>query len=343
MERQNFSNALTRRHFLGGASLSLGTLALSSLLSGSARAQGSPAHGGRAVEPRPVRSQAEAERARRPADARQSFTKGERFAFIKGTPKLLGSPYQFARHGQSGAQVSELLPHFARIVDASRSCARCARRSSTTRPRSSSCTPAMRVSAGRVSARGRVLWARPREPRTCRPSSCSLRRQFQPERRRCLWSSGFLPGEHQGVQLRSPGNEPVFRSSRIPRACRASCGGASSTRCGELQARTRRTCGDPGDRGAHRAVRTRLPHAVQRARADRPRERPPETLELYGAEPGEPSFANNCLLARRSSSAACASCSSTTGAGTPRHGEGDDLSRSCRRSCRRPTARAPPR
>ena len=47
----------------------------------------------------------------------ESFTEGERFAFIEGTPKLLGSPYSFAQHGESGAWVSELLPHTAGIVD----------------------------------------------------------------------------------------------------------------------------------------------------------------------------------------------------------------------------------
>ena len=43
--------------------------------------------------------------------------KGQRFAFIKGIPKMLGTPYKFSQHGQSGAWVSELLPHMAGIVD----------------------------------------------------------------------------------------------------------------------------------------------------------------------------------------------------------------------------------
>src|SRR5437879_1446454 len=43
--------------------------------------------------------------------------KGQRFAFIKGHPKLLGSPYKFQQCGQSGAWVSELLPHFRELVD----------------------------------------------------------------------------------------------------------------------------------------------------------------------------------------------------------------------------------
>src|SRR6186713_2097458 len=50
-------------------------------------------------------------------DCPANFLAGEKFAFIKGTPKLLGSPYKFAQHGQSGAWVSELLPHFTKIVD----------------------------------------------------------------------------------------------------------------------------------------------------------------------------------------------------------------------------------
>lgn len=45
------------------------------------------------------------------------FTKGERFAFIKGTPKILGSPYKFKQYGQSGAFISELLPNLTKIID----------------------------------------------------------------------------------------------------------------------------------------------------------------------------------------------------------------------------------
>src|SRR5207247_11002508 len=47
----------------------------------------------------------------------ESLLKGERFAFIKGVPKMLGTPYKFKQYGQSGAWVSEILPHTASIVD----------------------------------------------------------------------------------------------------------------------------------------------------------------------------------------------------------------------------------
>ena len=42
---------------------------------------------------------------------------GQRFAFLKGTPSLLATPFAFAQRGQCGAPVSELLPHLATIVD----------------------------------------------------------------------------------------------------------------------------------------------------------------------------------------------------------------------------------
>ncbi|MCS6919967.1 MAG: DUF1501 domain-containing protein, partial [Fimbriimonadales bacterium] len=47
----------------------------------------------------------------------ESLLRGERFAFIKGRPILLGSPYKFSRHGQSGQEISELLPHIASVAD----------------------------------------------------------------------------------------------------------------------------------------------------------------------------------------------------------------------------------
>ena len=50
-----------------------------------------------------------------------SFIQGRRFAFMdiftKEHPKLLGTVRKFARHGESGAWVSELLPHLAEVVD----------------------------------------------------------------------------------------------------------------------------------------------------------------------------------------------------------------------------------
>jgi hypothetical protein len=52
---------------------------------------------------------------RKPAPA--SFFEGKRFSFLRGHPQLLGTPYQFKQHGQSGAWLSELLPQLSTVVD----------------------------------------------------------------------------------------------------------------------------------------------------------------------------------------------------------------------------------
>ena len=45
------------------------------------------------------------------------YFKGQRFAFIKGHPQLLGSPFRFAQHGKCGMSISSLLPNLAAIAD----------------------------------------------------------------------------------------------------------------------------------------------------------------------------------------------------------------------------------
>ncbi len=50
-------------------------------------------------------------------DCPQSLLEGKRFAFIRGVPKMLGPQAKFAQHGQSGAWISEYLPHFSTIAD----------------------------------------------------------------------------------------------------------------------------------------------------------------------------------------------------------------------------------
>src|SRR5260370_1226380 len=127
---------ITRRHFFGGAGFGIGSLALAALMEEKLLAQQpsdamtpkSGHHSPRAknviflfmaggpsqldlFDYKPKLNQHDGE------PCPEGLMKGERFAFIKGVPKLLGSPYHFARHGQRGAEVSSLLPHLASVVD----------------------------------------------------------------------------------------------------------------------------------------------------------------------------------------------------------------------------------
>ena len=110
---------------------------------------------------------------------------------------------------------------------------------------------------------------------------------------------------------------PGAVSSPIPPASTTRCSGDTLDLIKELNRKHLDAIGDPGDRHAHRLVRDGVSHADQRAGADGCFEGTPETLELYGAEPGKPSFAMQLPAgAAARSSAACASCSSFTKAGT---------------------------
>jgi uncharacterized protein (DUF1501 family) len=295
---------LTRRHFLGGASLSIGGLALSSMLSSESRASQAPAPRAKRVvylhmagapsnidlfDPKPKLRELNGK------PVSEELIRGERFAFIKGVPRALGSPFEFARHGASGAEVSELLPHFARIVD----------RVAIVR---SMCTKEFNHAPAQI-------FMHTGHARVGRPSfgswmSYGLGRinedlpafivltsgQFQPDGGASLWGAGFLPGEHQGVRFR-PGSGVPFLADPpgVSRELRRS----ELDALRELQRASAEACGDP-------AIATRI---AQYELAFRMQSSVPELLDLasepagvlarYGAEPGKASFANNCLLARR--------------------------------------------
>ncbi len=79
---------------------------------------------------------------------------GQRYAFIRPDAAVLGPRFKFARHGQSGAELSEMLPHLAQVVDDIASSSRSTPTSSTTRRPRSSSTRVSRSQAGPAWARG---------------------------------------------------------------------------------------------------------------------------------------------------------------------------------------------
>jgi hypothetical protein len=129
----------TRRHFLKKCTTGLGAIALGSLLGGESLFGQSPAYertGGEVLPHFPPKvkrvvylhmtggpSQLELFdykpelRKLHAQDCPDSFLKGKRFAFIQGTPKMLGPQQEFRQHGGSGTFVSDALPHFSRHID----------------------------------------------------------------------------------------------------------------------------------------------------------------------------------------------------------------------------------
>src|SRR5215470_8370105 len=47
----------------------------------------------------------------------EEFLKGKKFAFTSGVPKLMGTPRQFTRHGQSGIWMSDAIPRLTEVAD----------------------------------------------------------------------------------------------------------------------------------------------------------------------------------------------------------------------------------
>ncbi len=226
----------------------------------------------------------------------KSYMEGKRFAFLKGTETLLASARTFERYGQCGQELSDLLPHHRKIVDDV-----CWMHGLTTDVfnhgpaklfvNTGSPQPG-RASMGSWATYGLgsqsqdlpgfvVLQSGPRGPRA--GSS--------------LWSSGFLPTTYQGVPFRS-GPEPILNLASPP---------------GINRQRERQFVDAVGDLNRHRldvvgdpeiATRIAAYEMAYRMQSSAPElmdigDEPQHVRDLYGAEPGKPSFANNCLLARR--------------------------------------------
>src|SRR5438045_4139556 len=119
----------TRRHFFGQCAMGLGSMALASLLDEGLFAA-APPRSANPFAPRPTHHPARAKSiiylfmaggpsqldlfdpkpklaAMHGKPTPASFLAGKRFAFLKGTPNLLGSQRKFAKHGKSGAVISE--------------------------------------------------------------------------------------------------------------------------------------------------------------------------------------------------------------------------------------------
>jgi uncharacterized protein (DUF1501 family) len=222
---------------------------------------------------------------------------GQRFAFISGTPNLAGPRFKFARCGQSGAEISELLPHLAGVADDltivrsmhtdafNHEPAITFLSTGTTIPGRPSMGAWLTYGLGSESSDlpGFVVMA------SGEPAGPPVGLQH--------WSSGFLPTVHQGTRLQSGGNPILFASNPpgVDRQTRREALDAMN----DLNRMELDVVGDPeiATRIASFEMAFRMQMSVPEL-TDLSSE-PAAMLDLYGATPGKASFAINCLLARR--------------------------------------------
>jgi hypothetical protein len=222
--------------------------------------------------------------------------KGYRAAFINPNSKLLGPKFKFAKHGQCGAELSELLPHLATVVD------------DITIVKSMATDAFNHAPAQILMNTGNQQFGRPSigswltyglgsEAQDLPAFVVMSSGKKGPSGGASNWGSGFLPTVYQGVQFRS-GSEPVLYLSN-PRGIDKELQHDSLDAIRSLNQHRLDQVRDP-----EIATRTSAFEMAFRMQSAAPdlidlAGESPETLELYGAEPGQSSFANNCLLARR--------------------------------------------
>jgi hypothetical protein len=226
----------------------------------------------------------------------EELLKNQRFAFIKGRPNLLGSPYKFQRHGRSGAWVSELLPHLSAVVD------HLAFIKSMSTDQFNHAPAELFLYTGAPRAGGAAMgswitYGLGSENQNLPGFVVLISGGTDPTGGKALWSTGFLPSVYQGVQCRTTGDPILYVNN--PKGMDRDVRRRSLDALRRLNEFELQQFGDPETltRISQYELAFRMQMAVPEV-MDIAHE--PKTIqELYGVQPGASSFANNCLLARR--------------------------------------------
>ncbi|WP_437222173.1 DUF1501 domain-containing protein [Planctomicrobium sp. SH661] len=222
--------------------------------------------------------------------------KGYRAAFIDPNSTLLGPKFQFSRHGECGAELSELLPHLSSVAD-DITIVRSMVTDAFNHAPGQLLMSTGNQQFGRPSLGAWIVYGLGSESRDLPAFVVFSSGQKGPSGGNSNWGSGFLPTVYQGIQFRG-GPEPVMFLDNPPGIDRSLQQDSIET-IAALNGERLLEMGDP-----EIATRTRAFETAFRMQASAPElmdltQETQATLDLYGAEPGKSSFANNCLLARR--------------------------------------------
>ena len=312
---------LNRRHFFSRCSIGLGSLALGALLK----------EQGLAVPEVALKNPLEPKKTHFPAKAKSviylfmaggpsqldlfehkpqlnalngqpipdSYTAGKRFAFMNSSHRsnLLGTRFNFERHGGSGAWVSDLLPHTASMVDELSIVTTC----KTDLFNHAPAKLFMNAGSGLFGRPSIGSWVTYGLGSECSDLPGFVVLQSGPRGPRggaVLWGSGVLPTTYQGVPLRNTGDPIVNLSTPNGIATAQQQALLQSTR--ELNLKRLVETGDE-----EIATRINAYEMAYRMQTSAPelmdlKGESQATLDLYGIkDTRETTFARNCLLARR--------------------------------------------
>ena len=229
----------------------------------------------------------------------ESFTKGQQVAQLQNQELACFAPqFAFSRQGRSGQVISELFPNVGTVADDI-----CIIRSMVTDainhdPAHTLMNTGTTIS-GRPSMGSWVLYGLGSENEEL-PGFVVLTstegRSPQPISTR-MWHSGFLPGQFQGVPLRTKGDAVLYLNP--PAGVNAAQQHEVVTAVQSLNRSQQNIVDDPeiATRIAQYEMAFRMQTSVP-GLMDVSNE-PKHILDLYGCRPGDGTFASNCLLARR--------------------------------------------
>lgn len=228
----------------------------------------------------------------------QSYIEGKRFAFMGSSHgvKLLGTRKEFKQRGQSGTWVSEMLPHTAGIADDISVVTTC----QTTLFNHAPAKLFMNTGSGQFGRPSMGSWVTYGigSESSDLPGFVVLQSGPRGPRGGAVnWGSGFLPTTYQGVPLRSQG-EPILNLS-TPESVSADSQRRVIDAVRSMNMQRLVATGD-----AEIQTRINAYEMAYRMQSSAPeltdiRGESKATLDLYGVDPTQPSFARNCLLARR--------------------------------------------
>lgn len=219
----------------------------------------------------------------------------QRYAFIRPDAAVMAPRFKFAKHGQSGAEISEALPHLAKIVDDI-----CLVKSVHTDQFNHA--PAQIFfntgfsQPGRPSLGSWVTYGLGSESQDL-PAYVVMSTGSGISGGSANWSSGFLPTVYTGVRFRNEG-DPILNVSS-PKGVDAKLQRDSLDLVAELNRKRLGAAGDP-----EIATRMAAYEMAFRLQTSAPelmdlKSESKATFERYGCDPDKPSFARACLLARR--------------------------------------------
>ena len=226
----------------------------------------------------------------------EDLLKGYRAAFINPNSKLLGPKFKFARHGNCGAEISEVLPHTAKIADELTIVKSMKTDAFNHAPAQIMMNTGSQL-FGKPSLGAWTLYGLGSESENLPGFVVFSSGDKGPSGGSSNWGSGFLPTVYQGVQFRTVGDPVLFLSN--PKGINARAQRDALDAINQLNQQRLEVTGDP-------EINTRINsfEMAYRMQTSGPElidlsSEPQHILDMYGVDPNKSSFAKNCLLARR--------------------------------------------